>query len=241
VIEDEAVAEGCFDGGEVEQHGSPGKVAETVGIERKAGANVPPLELSKQGARFGKNATRSTTRTAALKPTLFAAAATAALFAGTTARADEIFGGVLAHDVKTGITASGIEDGTDFQLGYRGERFGNSTRQWVPAPYIFASLNSAGDTNFAAAGVSWKFGRQVYVRPGIGLAIHDGPSRVVPGRDRIDFGSRILFEPEIALGLQINEQVSAEATLVHLSHAKLFGRQNPGMDSIGVRVNYRFR
>jgi hypothetical protein len=63
----------------------------------------------------------------------------------------------------------------------------------------------------------------------------------LPGADRIDFGSRILFEPEIAVGVQINDRGSAEATLVHLSHAKLFGPQNPGMDAIGVCVNYRFR
>lgn len=175
----------------------------------------------------------------ALKKSLFAAAA---LLASTAAPASagEIFGGVFAHDVKTGITRSGIEDGVDFQLGYRGERFRGSTNKWVPAPYVFVSVNSVGDTNFAAAGLSWKFGERVYFRPGIGLAIHDGPSQVVPGDDRIDFGSRILFEPEAAIGVQINERLSAEASIVHLSHAQLFGRQNPGIDNIGVRVNYRF-
>jgi len=159
---------------------------------------------------------------------------------GSGAHAGEIFGGVFAHDVKTGITASGIEDGVDLQLGYRGERFGNSTKSWVPAPYAFVSVNSVGDTNFAAAGVSWKFGRQLYFRPGIGIAVHDGPKRVERGDDRIDFGSRVLFEPEAAVGYQFTEKASAELTIVHLSHAKLFGRQNPGIDNIGVRVNYRF-
>ncbi|HEX8214588.1 MAG TPA: acyloxyacyl hydrolase [Allosphingosinicella sp.] len=171
---------------------------------------------------------------------LVAAAVTAALFAGTDARAAEVFGGVFAHDVKTGITASGIEDGLDLQLGYRGERFGNSANQWVPAPYVFVSVNSAGDTNFAAAGLSWKFGRRLYFRPGIGIAVHDGPKHVDPGDDRIDFGSRILFEPEAAVGYQFTQNVSAEVAIVHLSHAKLFSSQNPGIDNIGVRVNYRF-
>jgi hypothetical protein len=175
-----------------------------------------------------------------LKPILLAAAVSAALFTGTGARAGEVFGGVFVHDVKTGITASGIEDGVDLQIGYRGERFGSSTNQFVPAPYVFVSANSVGDTNFAAAGVSWKFGRQLYFRPGIGIAVHDGPKRVEPGRDRIDFGSRILFEPEAAVGYQFHEKVSAELSIVHLSHAKLFSSQNPGIDNIGVRVNYRF-
>jgi hypothetical protein len=175
-----------------------------------------------------------------LKPILLAAAAGAALFAGTGAHAQEVFGGVFAHDVKTGITASGIEDGVDLQIGYRGARFGNSTSKWVPAPYAFVSVNSVGDTNFAAAGVSWKFGRQLYFRPGIGIAVHDGPENVEPGEDRIDFGSRVLFEPEAAVGYQFNERTSAELTIVHLSHAKLFSSQNPGIDNIGIRVNHRF-
>lgn len=176
-----------------------------------------------------------------MRPCLFFTAAAALLATATSAQAGEVFGGLLVHDVKTGITVSGIEDGMDLQIGYRGKRFGGSANQLTPAPYIFGSVSTAGDTNFAAAGVSWKFGRQVYFRPGIGVAIHDGPSRVARGVDRINFGSRILFAPEIGVGVQLNEQVSAEASWVHLSHAKLFGPQNPGMDSIGVRVNYRFR
>lgn len=175
-----------------------------------------------------------------MRPILLAAAATAALFAGSGARAQEVFGGVFAHDVKTGITASGIEDGVDLQIGYRGARFGNSDNMWVPAPYVFVSVNSVGDTNFAAAGLSLKFGRQLYFRPGIGIAVHDGPSRVEPGEDRIDFGSRVLFQPEAAVGYQFNPNMSAELSIVHLSHAKLFGPQNPGIDNIGVRLNYRF-
>lgn len=170
---------------------------------------------------------------------LFAAAASAALLSAP-AQAGEVFGGVFAHDVKTGITASGIEDGIDFQLGYRGERFGNSDNRWVPSPYVFVSVNSVGDTNFAAAGLSWKFGNKLYFRPGVGIAVHDGPEAVEPGVDRIDFGSRVLFEPEAALGYQFTDRVSAEFSIVHLSHATLFGRQNPGIDNLGVRMNYRF-
>lgn len=175
-----------------------------------------------------------------MKPFLLAAATAATLFPATGARADELFGGVFVHDVKTGITASGIEDGIDFQLGYRGERIGGSADQWVPSPYLFVSVNSASDTNFAAAGLSWKFGRKLYFRPGIGIAVHDGPKSVEPGVDRIDFGSRVLFEPEAALGYQFTDRVSAELSIVHLSHATLFSRQNPGIDNLGMRVNYRF-
>ncbi|HLL58872.1 MAG TPA: acyloxyacyl hydrolase, partial [Allosphingosinicella sp.] len=80
-----------------------------------------------------------------------------------------------------------------------------------------------------------------YARPGIGLGLHDGPVGVAPGKDRIDLGSRLLFVPEIAMGYQINERFSVEASLVHLSHAQLAGGQNPGIDNVGVRLNYRLR
>ena len=156
-------------------------------------------------------------------------------------RAGEIFGGVYVHDVETGITASGFEEGVDFQLGWRGTRIGALGLIGAPSPHAFVSVNSAGDTNFAAAGISWKIGRTVYFRPGVGLAVHDGPSRYRPGQERIVFGSRILLAPEIGLGISLGERASIEANWVHLSHAQLFSRNNPGMDSIGVRLNYRFR
>ena len=55
--------------------------------------------------------------------------------------------------------------------------------------------------------------------------------------DKIDFGSRILFEPEVGVGAQVNDRLSVEASWVHMSHAQLFGRENPGIDNFGVRLN----
>jgi hypothetical protein len=159
----------------------------------------------------------------------------------TPTHASELFGGLYAHDVDTGLTKSGFEDGVDLELGWRGERIGWLKAVGAPSPHAFVSVNTAGDTHFAAAGISWKIGRQFYLRPGIGLAVHTGPGKVVPGDERIDFGSRILFAPELGVGARVSEQVSVEASWVHLSHAQLFGPQNPGLDTIGVRLNYRFR
>ncbi|MFN3387917.1 MAG: acyloxyacyl hydrolase [Allosphingosinicella sp.] len=176
-----------------------------------------------------------------MKVQFAAAAALAALLAASPAAAGEVFAGLYAHDVKTGLTRSGIEDGFDAELGWRGDRIRALRAIGSPSPHAFVSLNSSGDTHFAAAGISWKIGRQVYVRPGVGLAVHTGPGRVVPGDDRIDFGSRVLFAPEIGVGAQVSERVSIEASWVHLSHAQLFSGQNPGIDTIGVRLNYRFR
>jgi hypothetical protein len=168
-------------------------------------------------------------------------AASLLAFIAAPAAAQEVFGGVYAHDVKTGLTRSGIEEGVDLELGWRGGRIDALSFVGTASPHAFVSLNSAGDTHFAAAGVNWKIGNTVYIRPGIGLAVHTGPGQVVPGDNRIDFGSRILFAPEIGAGVQVNDRLSVEASWVHLSHAQLFGGQNPGLDTIGVRLNYRFR
>jgi hypothetical protein len=175
-----------------------------------------------------------------MKPLLMGAALALGL---ATAPADgqELFGGLYVHDVDTGLTKSGIEEGADFQLGWRGERIGALRAIGSPSPQAFVSVNSAGNTHFAAAGIGWKLGGRVYLRPGIGLAVHTGPGRVVPGDDRIDFGSRVLFAPELGVGARLSDRVSIEASWVHLSHAQLFGPQNPGLDTMGVRLNYRFR
>lgn len=171
-----------------------------------------------------------TMKTASL---LFALALTAA-----PASAGELFGGIYAHDVDTPITASGIEGGADIQLGWRGGRIGRTPLQ----PYVFGALNTAGETSYVAAGLSAKLGRQVYVRPGVGIAIHNGSAKDFndPTNGKIDFGSRVLFAPELGLGAHINDRLSVEASWVHMSHAQLFGRQNPGIDNIGVRVNFAF-
>ena len=84
-----------------------------------------------------------------------------------------------------------------------------------------------------------KFGGRLFVRPGIGLAVHNGSAERFddPTNGKIDFGSRVLFEPEIAVGVQVAPRITAEATWVHMSHAQLFSRENPGIDNIGVRVS----
>jgi len=153
------------------------------------------------------------------------------------AAAGELFGGVYIHDVDTPLTLSGVEGGADIQLGWRGGRIGRTPLQ----PYIFGAVNTAGETNYAAAGLSAKFGKQVYIRPGLGIAVHTGSARnrEDPTNGKIDFGSRVLFEPELNIGTEINDRLSVEASWVHMSHAQLFGRQNPGIDNFGVRLNLK--
>ena len=157
------------------------------------------------------------------------------------AQAQEIFGGVLAHDVDTFLTKGGFEDGVDLQIGWRGERIEALRVIGAPSPYVFGLMHREGDTHFSAAGLSCRIGGRLFVRPGIGLAIHSRDSDLVVAGLRRDLGSRITFEPEVAVGYQLNPRLAIEAAWVHLSHAQLLSRQNPGMDSIGVRLSYRLR
>lgn len=153
------------------------------------------------------------------------------------AHAGELFGGLYVHDVKLPTDLSGIEPGADVMLGYRGGTIGKPLGAALQ-PYVFGALNTAGQTNYAAAGLSARFdlGRSVFIRPGLGLAIHSGSASRFFRRDEIAFGSRVLFEPELGIGTRLNNRLSAEASWVHMSHATLFSHENPGIDNLGVRL-----
>ena len=166
-----------------------------------------------------------------IKPIILATAMLAAVLPAS-ASAGEVFGGLYVHDVKTPLNLSGIEGGMDLQLGWRGGRIGKTPLQ----PYAFGALNTAGETSYAAAGFSARFGRSIFIRPGIGLAIHNGSADEFNRTDKIAFGSRILFEPELGIGAQLSGRTSIEASWVHMSHATLFSGQNPGIDNLGVRL-----
>ena len=164
-----------------------------------------------------------------------------ALLAAAPADAAEIFGGLLAHDVDSPLTKGGLEDGADLQLGWRGGRIRALAAVGSPSPYVFGSIATGGETHYAAAGLSWRIGGRLFVRPGVGLAVHTRGTEGVRNGLRTDLGSRILFEPEIGVGYRVSDRFSIEASWVHISHAQLLGRQNPGMDSVGIRLSYQLR
>jgi lipid A 3-O-deacylase len=162
-----------------------------------------------------------------------------ALAFATPAHAGEIIGGLYVHDVDTFVTIAGVEPGVDFQLGYRGGRIGKTPLQ----PHIFVAVNSSGATSYAAAGFSMKFGDRVFIRPGVGLAIHNGSTKdyQIEGNGELELGTRVLFEPELGIGARVNDRLTVEASWVHMSHGQLFSDQNPGIDNLGIRFAYKLR
>ncbi len=76
--------------------------------------------------------------------------------------------------------------------------------------------------------MSWKIGR----KPSIFGRASESPftivRRVVVGNQRIDFGSRILFEPELAIGYRLSDRVSPEASWIHLATPSFSVAKIPG-------------
>lgn len=193
-----------------------------------------------------------------------AAAALAFAWAGSAA-SQEVFAGVFQHDVEfigesLGIGAAGKEDGVDFHVGGRTRKLDGLRRIGRPKAYGFLSLNSENQSNFASVGLAWTIdlgsSKRFYLQPGIGIAYTDGedelPDFREPGitqqealrraalRDeRIEFGSNILFEPELSLGYRFTDRLAAELAYTHLSNGQIFAQgQNDGLDDVGVRVVY---
>lgn len=164
-----------------------------------------------------------------------------AALAPAAASAQDVFVGVLAHDVHLPLDLSGQENGLELEVGYRSPIAGLGFLGG-PSVYVRGALAASGGTDFVSAGVSWRLGGgRFYVQPALGLAVQTGKMPVYDSNGtRTDLGSRILFEPEAAIGYRIAPRISLEAALVHRSHAGLFNsRQNPGMDSLGLRLNFR--
>jgi lipid A 3-O-deacylase len=192
---------------------------------------------------------------------LIFAAVFAVLLAPASARAGEAFLGFYAHDVDDRISVShSPESGWQVVGGVRSEQLEGLRAIGQPRAQLMAAVNTEGGINYAAAGLSWRFdlgNERFYLQPGIGAAIHSGkvdlPSSLEPGltqaeidrrlavrRSNLDLGSRVLFEPELSLGWRATERLALELSWIHLSHAQLASRQNPGLGDLGLRAVWQF-
>ncbi|HEY2356713.1 MAG TPA: acyloxyacyl hydrolase [Phenylobacterium sp.] len=173
-----------------------------------------------------------------MRPRLLGISAALALSAGA-ATAGEAFVGAYAHDVSV-FALGGYEDGAQISAGYRTDPLRPLHVLGSPSVYGFGAANTAGGVNYAAAGLSWRIGDRLFLRPGLGLAVQDGEVHKFQEGDTLNLGSRVLAELELGLGWQINPRTSVEGSFVHLSHGQLAGRQNPGLDDVGLRLSVRF-
>jgi lipid A 3-O-deacylase len=145
-------------------------------------------------------------------------------------QSQEAFAGLFAHDVNIGVSAHSREAGADEELGLR-------SGPWIEAGpwgslrgYVLGSVNDESGVDFAAAGAAWLWTlpRRLYVQLGVGGAVQSGyadPFQRFP--NKLDLGSRFLFEPELMLGHGLSRRWAAEIGWVHISDAGL-SRHNPG-------------
>ncbi len=188
------------------------------------------------------------------------AAAAATLAMSGAAHAADIWAGGYAHGVGTKQSQEG---GADFMLGLQSDRIDALKYFFKPAVHGMIGANTNVSSDFVAVGFDWPIAilhsAKFYIRPGIGLAYTTGKADVgsafAPGlsaqeRDRrahiaatrIDFGSSVLFEPELALGYRLSDKWRIEASYVHLSNGQILHQgKNQGLDDVGLRLGYRFR
>ena len=196
---------------------------------------------------------------------LVALAALIALSAGTPASAADLILGAYAHDVTwigklVGSGAAGRESGADIEIGVRTQRLDSWTWLGKPQAHAFVSVNTDGTSDFVAAGLSWPIalGDRLYFRPGLGLAYTDGKAGLPPANaqnispaetarrlhlyyTRIDFGSKMLFQPELGFGYRFSPRLAGELSWVHISNGEIFHHgKNQGLDDTGARLIYSF-
>ncbi len=185
------------------------------------------------------------------------------------AYADEIRVGIMAHGVK--IPLSDVNAGKEESVSVTGEYIFDTPNwpKWTlgARPYIYGSINLGGDTSHGGVGLNWRqsFLDRFYAEIGGGFSVHNGTNRIdFPSeavlraltsgeriallaplferrRNEIEFGSRVQFRAQGALGYSFNDQWSAEFVYEHLSNGQILGGpQNDGLDSVGVRLARKF-
>ena len=177
----------------------------------------------------------------------------ATLAAAGGAQAAELRLGAVAHDLGWNAGAGGKEQGAAVQAELVGAALPLPAWTGRPRPSLSASLNTAGDTSYVAANLIWRapLGGRVFGEATLGYAVHDGeialpanpadPGRIRTDRERIIFGSRDLFRLNLQVGLALSDRLDAALVLEHLSHGQILAAgRNEGLDSIGLRLGYRF-
>ncbi|MEW5726986.1 MAG: acyloxyacyl hydrolase [Pseudomonadota bacterium] len=155
-----------------------------------------------------------------------------------SAHAVELRLGVLAHDV--GVFGGEHESGADGNVEVLFDSPSVLAPLWAPRPHLGVSVNSAGNTSQAYAGLTWTWDvtRRLFLAFSLGGAVHDGETET-DRQDRINLGSRVLFRESLSIGFWITENQNLSLMLSHISNANL-AEHNEGMDNFGIRWGYRF-
>ena len=147
-----------------------------------------------------------------LKNLLLAGAMMCGAGAANAGAVDEVRLGVMAHNIcVANCDNANKEDGPNIN----GEVLFASPDflSWAfdPHPYLMASVNTAGNTNFAGGGLQWSIplGERFALEPGLGYVLQDGdtkdpfpqgsPESFEYSQNHVLLGSEDLFRTSLAL------------------------------------------
>jgi lipid A 3-O-deacylase len=158
---------------------------------------------------------------------------------------NEVKLGVLAHDI--GFLGDSIEAGPDVNLEMLFNPPAFLRVIGSPRPDIGGTINTAGNTSDAYAGLTWGVTLLPSIFPGdhgvflngsLGGAVNDGYVNNAPPDHKI-LGSPVLFHLSTELGYQVTQRLSVSAYLEHMSNADL-ATHNAGITSAGARFGVKF-
>jgi lipid A 3-O-deacylase len=151
----------------------------------------------------------------------------------------EIRIGALNHDaniITTREEDSDIDGNLEFL--FASPRFLHNV--WAPRPHLGVSANFGGDTSQGYLGLTWDIdlSSSMFAEVSLGASVHNGELDT-GDPDRKNLGCRWLFRESVSLGYRITEQHNISVMYDHSSNAELCDR-NDGIDSLGIRLGYRF-
>jgi lipid A 3-O-deacylase len=167
--------------------------------------------------------------------------------------------GILAHD--RGPTSDRHESGVDPNWELQFNRPHWKPWRWIgsPFPMVGATPNFTGDTSVLYAGLTYELSlsnkhtneltygitKHLFVAGGISAALHDGPVHKAKDgcNDHSDcgFGYRVLPRLNVEFGTKFLDSHAISFFYDHMSHKKVLGGENEGIDHIGIRYHYMFK
>ncbi len=182
--------------------------------------------------------------------------ASALVVFGSAAQAgiEELRIGFAQHDVElTGDPARESGINIQPQIVFKSPRILSFMAS--PNPYLIASINSDGETNFAGGGLLYKrhFGASDWFWEfDGGIVYQDGRTKLPPPIEaaerlriiasEITFGSHMQFHFVAGLGKVTAANWDAQIYFEHLSHGQILSSddKNEGVENIGVKFSRRF-
>jgi lipid A 3-O-deacylase len=148
--------------------------------------------------------------------------------------------GIAAHDA--GVFGRNKEPGADIDMEIRFLPIDWLGFMASPRPHIGFHINTAGATDQVFTGITWEFWfwKDFFIDPSFGLSLNNDSSINTSSQVRKQLGSHILFREAIDLGWEFYGPNSVSILLDHVSHGHILGKENEGMDTLGVRYGYRF-